>query len=307
MMIAIMAVYITLLFALVWIGLIRFNTFWKVSPLIVLLLLNLGLFIPMGWGAPQGSALVFRNAVSIVPDVAGEVTEVPVTANMPLKAGDILFRIDPTPYDAQVKTIAAQLKLSDTRLSQMTQLLRARRRTRLRRRAAAIRSRSAQGPAPGRAVESRQDGGARARRRLRHQPRAAQGRAGGQPAAVAGDGVHRYLGYPHGRRDQPDQCALHRARPGSRDHLQVRARRVFAGKVESILQAVATRAGADFGHGRGPEGDRARRRSWCASGSTTTISREDCRPAPPATAAIFTDHVKAATSSARCCCGSWRS
>ena len=122
MMIAIMAVYITLLFALVWIGLIRFNTFWKVSPLIVLLLLNLGLFIPMGWGAPQGPALVFRNAVSIVPDVAGEVTEVPVTANMPLKAGDILFRIDPTPYDAQVKTIAAQLKLSDTRLSQMTQL-----------------------------------------------------------------------------------------------------------------------------------------------------------------------------------------
>ena len=39
MMIAIMAVYITLLFALVWIGLIRFNTLWKVSPLIVLLLL----------------------------------------------------------------------------------------------------------------------------------------------------------------------------------------------------------------------------------------------------------------------------
>ena len=62
MMIAIMAVYITLLFALVWIGLIRFNTFWKVSPLLVLLLLNLVLFIPMGWGAPQGSALVFRQS-----------------------------------------------------------------------------------------------------------------------------------------------------------------------------------------------------------------------------------------------------
>jgi RND family efflux transporter MFP subunit len=122
MMIAIMATYLALLFALVWIGAIRFNTFWKMSPLIVLLLLALGLFIPMGWGAPQGPALVYRNAVSIVPDVAGEVTDVPVTANTPLKAGDILFRIDPTPYDAQVKTIAAQLKLSDTRLSQMTQL-----------------------------------------------------------------------------------------------------------------------------------------------------------------------------------------
>jgi len=55
--------------------------------------------------------VVVRNAVSIVPDVAGEVTDVPVAANTPLKAGDILFRIDPTPYDAQVKAIEAQLKL----------------------------------------------------------------------------------------------------------------------------------------------------------------------------------------------------
>jgi RND family efflux transporter MFP subunit len=88
----------------------------------VLLLLNLGLFIPMGWGAPQGPAIVARNAVAIVPDVAGEVTDVPVVANTPLKAGDVLFRIDPTPYDAQVKAIEAQLKLSTTRLAQMTQL-----------------------------------------------------------------------------------------------------------------------------------------------------------------------------------------
>ena len=34
---------------------VRFNLFWKVSPVIVLLLLLIGLFIPMGWGAPQGS------------------------------------------------------------------------------------------------------------------------------------------------------------------------------------------------------------------------------------------------------------
>jgi multidrug resistance efflux pump len=122
MMIALMALYVGLLFTLVWVGLIRFTAFWKASPLIVLLLLNICLFIPMGWGAPQGSAIVVRNAVSIVPDVAGEVVDVPVVANAPLKEGDILFRIDPTPYDAQVKTIEAQLKLSKTRLAQMTQL-----------------------------------------------------------------------------------------------------------------------------------------------------------------------------------------
>jgi RND family efflux transporter MFP subunit len=122
MMIAIMAVYLVLLFLLVRFGIVTFNLFWKASPFIVLLLLNLLLFIPMGWGAPQGSALVVRNAVAIVPSVAGEVTEVPVVANTPLKTGDLLFKIDPAPYEAQVKAIEAQLKLSDMRLSQMTTL-----------------------------------------------------------------------------------------------------------------------------------------------------------------------------------------
>jgi RND family efflux transporter MFP subunit len=120
--VAIINTYLVLLFLLVHFKIVRFNLFWKVSPFLVILLTLFGLLIPMGWGAPQGSALVVRNAVSIVPDVAGEVTEVPVAANAPLKAGDVLFKIDPTPYAAQVKAIDAQLKLSRTRLAQMTQL-----------------------------------------------------------------------------------------------------------------------------------------------------------------------------------------
>jgi RND family efflux transporter MFP subunit len=122
MIIAMLCVYLVLLFALVHFGVIKFNLFWKVSPFLVLLLLNIGLFIPMGWGAPQGSVLLVRNSVSIVPSVAGEVIDVPVEANKPLKAGDVLFRIDPVPYQAQVAAIEAQLKLSATRLAQMTQL-----------------------------------------------------------------------------------------------------------------------------------------------------------------------------------------
>jgi RND family efflux transporter MFP subunit len=122
MMIAMMAAYLVLLFALVRFGIVSFNLFWKSSPFIVLLLLNLLLFIPMGWGAPQGSAIVVRNAVSVVPSVAGEVVDVPVEANAALKAGDVLFKIDPVPFEAQVAAIEAQLKLSTTRLAQMTQL-----------------------------------------------------------------------------------------------------------------------------------------------------------------------------------------
>ena len=74
----------------------------------------------MGWGAPQGPVLLVRNSVSIVPNVAGEVIDVPVEGNNPLKAGDVLFRIDPAPYEAQVNAIKAQLKLSATRLAQMS-------------------------------------------------------------------------------------------------------------------------------------------------------------------------------------------
>jgi RND family efflux transporter MFP subunit len=60
--------------------------------------------------------------VQIVPNVAGEVIDVPVQANQPLKAGDVLFRIDPAPYEATVKALEAQLKFQELRLSQMEQL-----------------------------------------------------------------------------------------------------------------------------------------------------------------------------------------
>jgi RND family efflux transporter MFP subunit len=63
-----------------------------------------------------------RNSVAIVPSVAGEVIDVPVEPNKQIKEGDVLFRIDPVPYQAQVSAIEAQLKLSTTRLAQMTQL-----------------------------------------------------------------------------------------------------------------------------------------------------------------------------------------
>jgi multidrug resistance efflux pump len=122
MIIFLLACYIAILALFVWLKFIPLNTFWKTSPLIVLLALNLGLFIPMGWGAPSGPAMVVRNSVQIVPSVSGEVTEVPVIANTPLKEGDILFRIDPTTYESQVNTVGAQLKFAELRLSQMSEL-----------------------------------------------------------------------------------------------------------------------------------------------------------------------------------------
>ena len=122
MIVVLLNVYLVVLFLLVHFKIVPWNLFWKVSPLLVLLFLMFGLFIPMNWGAPQGNALVVRHSVSIVPDVAGEVREVPVDPNQPLRAGDVLFRIDPVPYQSQVDALRAQLKLQETRLAQMEKL-----------------------------------------------------------------------------------------------------------------------------------------------------------------------------------------
>lgn len=121
-MIFLLLVYLAVLFLLIRFRLVTANLFWKTSPLIWLLILNVALFIPMGWGAPSGRVIVARHSVQVVPDVAGEVIDVPVTANTPLKAGDILFRIDDVPFKAQVDALDAQLEFAELRRKQMGQL-----------------------------------------------------------------------------------------------------------------------------------------------------------------------------------------
>lgn len=122
MIVVLLNVYLVILFLLVRLRVVPFNLFWKCSPFIVLFLLLVGLFIPMGWGAPTGPVLIVRQSVAIVPDISGEVMEVPVQPNVPLEAGDVLFRIDPTPFKAQVDALQAQLDLAELRLRQMEQL-----------------------------------------------------------------------------------------------------------------------------------------------------------------------------------------
>jgi multidrug resistance efflux pump len=108
MIVVLLNVYLVFLFLLVKLKIVPFNLFWKISPVIVFLLLLVGLFIPMNWGAPQGPALVVRNSVQIVPNVAGQVIDVPVEPNKPLKTGDVLFKIDPVPFQAAVDQYSAQ-------------------------------------------------------------------------------------------------------------------------------------------------------------------------------------------------------
>src|SRR5512139_4082471 len=60
--------------------------------------------------APSSSDVrVINYVVSVNPRVNGIVTEVPIVPNRPIKKGDVLFKIDPTPYELDVKNYQAQL------------------------------------------------------------------------------------------------------------------------------------------------------------------------------------------------------
>ena len=56
---------------------------------------------------------VIKYVVQVIPQVKGRVIEVPAEGNRPMKKGDVLFRIDPTPYELDVKALEAQLAQSE--------------------------------------------------------------------------------------------------------------------------------------------------------------------------------------------------
>lgn len=101
--------YVGLLFVLKALGVIRLNLAWKLSPIAWFLLLNVVLFIPMQWGAPSGPVGVFRNVIEVVPAVSGQVIDVPVEPLKPLEQGDVLFQIDPEPFQDEVDRLSAAL------------------------------------------------------------------------------------------------------------------------------------------------------------------------------------------------------
>lgn len=119
-------VYIGILMILIKVGVVPLNTFTKISPVIFNLLLFVLLFVPMGFFAPSGDAIVLKHSIQIVPNVSGLVTEVPVEAYTPVKKGDLLFRINDRPYQAAVDVLRAQLKLAERRLEQSRTLVESR-------------------------------------------------------------------------------------------------------------------------------------------------------------------------------------
>jgi multidrug resistance efflux pump len=97
--------------------LLPWTTPWKVGvaifPVIVIaiMLLLLNIFAPT-----TTDVRVVNYVVPIVSQVRGRVTEVPVENNRPVKKGDVLFRVDPTPYQNEVNSLQAKLASDEAKV-----------------------------------------------------------------------------------------------------------------------------------------------------------------------------------------------
>ena len=111
--------YIAVLAVLVKLGVLKLTLWWKLSPLAWMLLLLIVLFLPMQWGAPAGKLLVFNYVVEIIPNVSGEVIDVPAEPLAPLKKDDVLFQIDPRPFQAEVDRLEAALAAAEQNVPQL--------------------------------------------------------------------------------------------------------------------------------------------------------------------------------------------
>ena len=116
-------VYVAFLAVLVKLKIVPLNTFWKLSPLLWMLLLFFVLFLPMQWGAPAGSVILYKPVIEIVPNVSGEVLSVSGVAREPMKQGDEIFRIDPDQYQARVNELNARLALAKMNLDRAQELM----------------------------------------------------------------------------------------------------------------------------------------------------------------------------------------
>jgi multidrug resistance efflux pump len=91
-----------------------------VSQVIVITLPILGiaaLILLLNIVAPSSADVrVINYVVAVNARVQGLVTDVPVEPNRPVRKGDILFKLDPTPFELEVNALEAQLQQLDAQL-----------------------------------------------------------------------------------------------------------------------------------------------------------------------------------------------
>ena len=97
--------------------LLPWTTPWKVAVAIFPVVAMAALLLLLNIFAPTTTDVrVVNYVVPVVSQVRGRVIEVPVENNRPVKTGDVLFRIDPTPYHNEVQSLEARLASEEARV-----------------------------------------------------------------------------------------------------------------------------------------------------------------------------------------------
>jgi multidrug resistance efflux pump len=102
------------------------NTTSQVTVVIIPIVGLTALILTLNVYAPSSSDVrVIKYVVQVVPQVRGRVIDVPVEPNSKVEKGTVLFRIDPTPFELQVRTLEAQLAATEGSIAQLNEELKA--------------------------------------------------------------------------------------------------------------------------------------------------------------------------------------
>jgi multidrug resistance efflux pump len=101
------------------------NTYSQVTVVVIPIVAMTALILTLNVVAPSSSDVrVIKYVVQVVPQVRGMVIEVPVEGNTPVSRGDVLFRIDRTPYELTVNALEAQLAAAEGAVRELNEQLR---------------------------------------------------------------------------------------------------------------------------------------------------------------------------------------
>ncbi len=123
MILVLTLLYIGLLLLAIKLGYIKLTLFWKISPLLWMVFLLFVLFFPLQFWAPTGYIRVIQPTVQIIPNVAGQVSEIMVKPNQWVNKGDVLYQIDPRPFKDVVDRLEAERNIAQIRYDQQKTLM----------------------------------------------------------------------------------------------------------------------------------------------------------------------------------------
>jgi multidrug resistance efflux pump len=104
--------------------LVPMTTYTVCTAILIGFFILAGIFISLSICHPVShDCRLYAPVVQITPQVRGVVIEVPIETNTLLKEGDILFRIDPRPYELEVERLEAVLASKNALMAQLSSRL----------------------------------------------------------------------------------------------------------------------------------------------------------------------------------------